>query len=110
MATVPHLGAYLIGLLVGTRRFTLSGVDDAVQLLEQHWPNKTGIHYGRALRSCRLALLRNGPAAVAREDLIAACLEAGIPHQFQSGSDKEQLPLFAGPEDDEHPSSGAARQ
>lgn len=98
MTTVPLLGAYPLSIWLGDRRITLFDIDEAVRLLEEHWPNRTGVHYGRALRSCRLALLRNGPAAVAREHLIAACLESGIPHVFHSGSANDQLLLFDRPE------------
>lgn len=100
MTTIPLLGTYPLGLSLGGRCFAVYGVDEAVRLLEEHWPNKTGVHYKQALKSCRLALLRSGPSEVAREHLIAACLEAGIPHQVHSIPGKDQLPLSAGASSD----------
>ncbi|SOC90402.1 Protein of unknown function [Rhizobium sp. AN5] len=76
MTTIPLLGTYPLGLSLGGRCFGVYGVDEAVQLLEEHWPNKTGAHYKQALKSCRIALLRSAPSEVGREHLIAACLEA----------------------------------
>lgn len=98
MTTIPVLGAYPLEISVGGRCFVVFGMDEAVRLLEEEWPKKVGVHYARALRSCRLAMSRNGSAAVAREHLIAACLEAGIPHEASSSFEADQLPLFAGPE------------
>ena len=99
MTTIPLLDAYPLTISLEGRCFTLSGVDEAVRVLEEHWPNKTGVHYAQALRSCRLAVLRAAPSAVAREHLIAACLEAGIPHEVRPSTEKDQLPLFAGPQE-----------
>jgi len=96
MTTIPLLGAYPLEIFLGGRCFNVSGVDEAVRLLEEEWPEKAGVHYARALRSCRLAMLRNGSSAVAREHLIAACLEAGIPLGPSSGIENTQLPLFPG--------------
>lgn len=95
MMTIPLLGAYPLEIFLGGR-CNVSGVDEAVRLLEEEWPEKAGVHYARALRSCRLAMLRNGSSAVAREHLIAACLEAGIPLGPSSGIENTQLPLFPG--------------
>ncbi|WP_144115342.1 DUF982 domain-containing protein [Agrobacterium pusense] len=96
MTTIPLLGAYPLEISLGGRCFNVSGVDEAVRLLEEEWPEKAGVHYARALRSCRLAMLRNGSSAVAREHLIAACLEAGIPLGPSSSIENTQLPLFPG--------------
>lgn len=98
MATIPVLGAYPLEISVGGRRFIVFGMDEAVRLLEEEWPEKAGVHYAQAVRSCRQAMLRNGSPAVAREHLIAACLEAGILHKVSSGAEADQLPLFCGPE------------
>lgn len=60
-----------------TRSF--ASVYEAVDFLENEWPLRKGERYERALRTCRRALNRMTPAAVAREAFIAACLEAGMP-------------------------------
>ncbi|NTZ63746.1 DUF982 domain-containing protein [Agrobacterium tumefaciens] len=96
MTTIPLLGAPPLEIFVGGRSCIVVDMDEAVRLLEDEWPEKAGVHYTRALRSCRLAMLRNGSAAVAREHLIAACLESGIPHEISSSFEADQLPLFAG--------------
>jgi len=72
--TIPLTVRLLNGL---TRTFT--SVYEAVDFLENEWPLRKGERYERALRTCRRALNRMSPAAVAREAFIAACLEAGMP-------------------------------
>lgn len=94
MTTIPLLDAYPLTISLDGRCFTLSGVDEAVRVLEEHWPNKTGVHYAQALRSCRLAVLRVVSSAVAREHLMAACLEAGVPHEIRPSTERDQLPLL----------------
>ncbi|NVP58360.1 DUF982 domain-containing protein [Rhizobium sp. DBTS2] len=42
-------------------------------------PLRHGQKYQRAVRSCRNALNKVDPPALAREDFSAACLEAGMP-------------------------------
>jgi hypothetical protein len=58
---------------------TFASVYEALDFLENEWPLRKGERYERAVRTCRRALNRMTPAAVAREAFIAACLEAGMP-------------------------------
>lgn len=53
-------------------------IDDTLDFLENEWPNRTGRHHRRAIDLCRAALNRIVPAEVAREAVIAACVEAGL--------------------------------
>lgn len=53
-------------------------VDDAAQLLVQHWPPNEGNEYIGALAACRDALLGIVPANNAREALMRAADEAFI--------------------------------
>ena len=55
------------------------GPYDALDFLENEWPLRHGQKYHRAIRSCRAALNKMTPLAIAREDFVAACLEAGMP-------------------------------
>lgn len=59
------------------RRFT--SVYEALDFLEGEWPLKKGERHDRAVSLCNRALKRMTPPAVAREEFIAACLEAGLP-------------------------------
>ncbi|MDF1635701.1 DUF982 domain-containing protein [Mycoplana sp. MJR14] len=54
------------------------GPYDALDFLENEWPTRHGQKYLRAVRSCRGSLNKMTPLAIAREDFIAACLEAGL--------------------------------
>lgn len=54
-------------------------VEDTLDFLENEWPNRTGRHFRRATELCRGALNRITPPEVAREAVIAACVEAGLP-------------------------------
>ncbi|MGF6175065.1 DUF982 domain-containing protein [Ensifer sp. 4252] len=56
-----------------------SSVFDALDFLENEWPLRRGQRYERAVKTCRGALHRTTPVAVAREAFIAACLEADLP-------------------------------
>lgn len=56
-----------------------SSVFDALDFLENEWPLRRGQRYERAIKTCRGALHRTTPVAIAREAFIAACLEAGLP-------------------------------
>ncbi|MDX3929000.1 MAG: DUF982 domain-containing protein [Shinella sp.] len=58
---------------------TFSTVYEALDFLESEWPLRKGQKYERAVLTCRRALNRLTPGAVAREAFIAACLEAGMP-------------------------------
>lgn len=55
------------------------GPYDALDFLENEWPLRHGQKYNNAILSCRGALNRMTPLAIAREDFVAACLEAGMP-------------------------------
>lgn len=70
-----------------TRTF---GSVEAVALLENEWPLRKGERYEQAVRTCRRALNRMTPAAVAREAFIAACLEAGVPLVMAAPTRKPQ--------------------
>ncbi|MCV9963079.1 DUF982 domain-containing protein [Pararhizobium sp. BT-229] len=58
---------------------TFTSVYEALDFLESEWLLKKGERYERAVSSCRRALNRMTPVAVAREAFVAACLEAGMP-------------------------------
>lgn len=58
---------------------SLHSVEDTLDFLENEWPNRTGQHHRRAADLCRAALNRITPVEVAREAVIAACVEAGLP-------------------------------
>ena len=59
-----------------TRMF--SSVYEALDFLENEWPVKTGNRYKNAIATCRGALNRTTPVAVARDAFVAACYEAGV--------------------------------
>ncbi|SDA99858.1 DUF982 domain-containing protein [Sinorhizobium sp. NFACC03] len=58
---------------------TFSSVSDALDFLENEWPRRRGQRYEQAVETCRRALNRMTPIAVARETFISACREAGLP-------------------------------
>ncbi len=58
---------------------TFSSVYEALDFLENEWPQKHGACYDRAIVTCRRGLSGLAPTEVAREAFIAACLEAGMP-------------------------------
>ncbi|OWZ88973.1 hypothetical protein B9J07_35600 [Sinorhizobium sp. LM21] len=62
----------------GTTRSFLS-VFDALDFLENEWPRRRGQCYELAVNTCRRAMNRMTPIAVAREAFVAACFEAGLP-------------------------------
>jgi hypothetical protein len=59
------------------RRF--SSVYEALDFLESEWPLKKGERHDRAISLCHRALKGMTPPAAAREEFVAACLEAGMP-------------------------------
>ncbi len=73
-----------------TRMF--SSVSEALDFLENEGPVKTGHRYKNAIASCRGALNRTTPAAVARDAFVGACYEAGI-------SIMSAMPTHVGPTD-----------
>lgn len=75
---VPWAHPLKVTLRSGLER-TFVSVYDALDFLENEWPLKRGERYERAVATCRRALNRMTPAAVAREAFIAACLEAQMP-------------------------------
>jgi hypothetical protein len=92
---VPWNHPLKVTLRSGLER-TFSSVYEALDFLENEWPLKRGARYDCAVSSCKRALNRMTPAAVAREAFIAACLEANMPaimaaplpysHSHQRGS------------------------
>ncbi|MBZ7927273.1 DUF982 domain-containing protein (plasmid) [Ensifer adhaerens] len=61
----------------GTRR-VFGSVNDVLELLEGEQLVYRGRKYGRAVQTCRRALKRITPVAIAREAFIYACRDAGI--------------------------------
>ena len=57
---------------------TFTSILDALDFLENEWPIKAGLNKVSAIAKCRGALNKSTPSAVAREQFIAACLEAGF--------------------------------
>jgi hypothetical protein len=55
-----------------------ASVLDAQDFLENEWPIRSGAYHDAAIVSCRRALNKSTPPAVAREMFVAACLEAGL--------------------------------
>ncbi|KQS65389.1 hypothetical protein ASG39_09120 [Rhizobium sp. Leaf371] len=51
---------------------------EAAEVLLEKWPTHEGAAYGAALRMCRYVLNGEQPADYAREDFIAAAVEAFI--------------------------------
>ncbi|MDX0664471.1 DUF982 domain-containing protein [Sinorhizobium medicae] len=69
---------------------SFASVYEALDFLENEWPLRRGERYERAVRTCRRALNRMTPAAVAREAFIAVCLEAGMPLVMTPPAQKPQ--------------------
>ncbi|KQW67385.1 DUF982 domain-containing protein [Ensifer sp. Root127] len=78
IAEMPWSVPLLVKFQNGTHH-VFSSVYEALDFLENEWPLSRGQRYERAVRTCRGALQRATPVAVAREAFIAACLEAGLP-------------------------------
>ena len=74
----------------GTRQIFAS-VNDVLDFLEGEWTIYRGRKYSRAVQTCRRALNRMTPVAIAREAFVEACRDAGMP------TDAEQ-PLVARPD------------
>ncbi|WP_331375079.1 DUF982 domain-containing protein [Sinorhizobium chiapasense] len=55
-----------------------ASVNDALDFLEEDWPINRGKKYNRAVQTCRRALNRMTPVAIAREAFIDACRDAGM--------------------------------
>jgi hypothetical protein len=75
---IPWSQPLKVTLRAGMDR-TFGSVYDALDFLENEWPQKRGERYDRAVYACRQGLNGLTPAEVAREAFIAACLEAGMP-------------------------------
>jgi hypothetical protein len=58
---------------------TFYSLEDSLEILENEWPTKFGVHHRRALDLCRAAAKRMVATEAAREAFIAACLEASMP-------------------------------
>jgi hypothetical protein len=69
------------------RSIPVDGPHQAVEMLDAGWPDKTGEHYGRAVRECNLACHVNGCLDSSRETFVAAALEARVlvPHHSARG-------------------------
>ncbi|MBZ7927631.1 DUF982 domain-containing protein (plasmid) [Ensifer adhaerens] len=74
---IPWTVPLSVRLQSGSERLFFS-VHAALDFLENEWPTRSGRGYEGAVRSCRGALKRATPAAVAREAFVGACLEAGM--------------------------------
>jgi hypothetical protein len=57
---------------------SFTSIYDALDFLENEWPIRQGRRYDHAVKRCRRALSGVIPAAIVREDFVAACLEAGL--------------------------------
>ncbi|WEX90453.1 DUF982 domain-containing protein [Sinorhizobium garamanticum] len=55
-----------------------ASVNDALDFLEGDWAVHRGRTYNRAVQTCRRALNRMTPVAIAREAFIDACRDAGM--------------------------------
>ncbi|WP_082615891.1 MULTISPECIES: DUF982 domain-containing protein [unclassified Ensifer] len=55
-----------------------ASVNDALDFLEGDWAIYRGRQYNRAVQTCRRALNRMTPVAIAREAFIDACRDAGM--------------------------------
>ena len=55
-----------------------ASVNDALDFLEGEWAIYRGRKYNRAVQTCRRALNRMTPVAIAREAFIDACRDAGM--------------------------------
>jgi hypothetical protein len=80
----------LLSVLPRMRRFSMLPDVHFAAPLSVRFPNGLirafdGLHdgdrYAQACKTCRAALNRAAPIAVAREAFVAACLEAGLPVQ-----------------------------
>lgn len=61
----------------GTRQI-FACVNDALDFLEGDWTIDRGRKFNRAAQSCRRALNRATPVAIARDAFIDACRDAGM--------------------------------
>jgi hypothetical protein len=75
---VPWMPPVQVRLQNGLQR-TFTSVYEALDFLESEWPLKRGERHDRAVSLCNRALKTMTPPAMAREEFIAACLEAGMP-------------------------------
>ena len=53
-------------------------VNDVLDFLEEDWPCGRGGKYNRAVQTCRRALNRTAPVALARDAFIDACRQVGM--------------------------------
>nr|WP_256436330.1 DUF982 domain-containing protein [Ensifer sp. ENS07] len=61
----------------GTRQ-VFASVNDALDFLEGEWTIYRGRKHSRAVQTCRRALNRMTPVAIAREAFVEACRDAGM--------------------------------
>lgn len=71
---VPWSAAVTVCMPDGTQR-RITGIQDALELLENEWPTMHGERRNRAIAACKGCLKSERPLAVAREEFIAACVE-----------------------------------
>jgi hypothetical protein len=62
----------------GSRR-TFNSANDALDFLENEWPERPGSHYDQAVTLCRSAKVRLTSPEIARDAFIGACISAAIP-------------------------------
>jgi hypothetical protein len=91
LSEIPWTVPLTVRLSNGLTR-TFTSVYEALDFLENEWPLRKGERYERAVRTCRRALNRMTPAAVARETFISACLEAGMPLVMNTPTRESQGP------------------
>ncbi len=61
----------------GTRQ-VFASVNDVLDFLEGEWTIYRGRKHNRAVQTCRRALNRMTPVAIAREAFVEACRDAGM--------------------------------
>jgi hypothetical protein len=61
---------------------TFAYVEESLDFLEHEWPINLGAHRQRALELCKAVRNHSVKGTVAREQFIAACLEAGMPQML----------------------------
>jgi len=78
--STPHRFSPIKLLLPGSGEIlTIKSVRDALKALVHDWPETTGESYMLALQTCIDAIAERASSELAREALIGAAAEAGIP-------------------------------
>ncbi len=76
-ADILWLNPVSVRLPSGLER-SFASISDALDFLEYEWPIRRGAYHDSAVVTCRNALQKMSPPAVAREHFFAACIEAGF--------------------------------